>query len=432
MPAWLVALASGTRLGPYESMRALALVLVATSLFVPPQSPARVEARSPSVTALPLPYFDGAHAIWGATGQDSRGHIWFGVTTGGIAPNSAHLIEYVPETGRFTDRGNVVEELRRADVLRRGEQQAKIHSKIIEGADGYLYFASMDEDGENPDGSQLPTWGGHLWRMSLRTHRWQHLLATKEALIAAGGAGRYVYALGYFGHVLYQYDTETNRTARIEVGSVDGHISRNFLVDRRGHVFVPRLAAEPAGARPGPGRRVDVTLVEFGTNLLERRSTSLLPEHDLGSDNPTNAHGIVGLQEMADGSIYFTTHAGYLFRIVPPSADAAGIGQSVPAEVTGVSWLHPDGPSYPASLFTSDGRTAISSLARRHRRPWEWVTCQVPSLACSTATLVVPGRDEAALNRTLLYGSATRDAAGGHYLVGVGNDARPVILRVRP
>ncbi len=126
-------------------------------------------------------------------------------------------------------------------MLREGAHQAEVPLKIIEGPDGYLYFASMDEDGENPDGSQLPTWGGHLWRMNLRTHRWEHLLATKEALIAAGGAGRYVYALGYFGHVLYQYDTETNRTARVEVGSVDGHISRNFLVDRRGHVFVPRL-----------------------------------------------------------------------------------------------------------------------------------------------------------------------------------------------
>ena len=313
-------------------------------------------------------------------------------------------------------------------MLREGEQQAKIHSKIIEGPGGYLYFASMDEDGENPDGSQLPTWGGHLWRMSLRTYRWEHLLTTKEALIAVGGGGKYVYALGYFGHVLYQYDTETNRTARLEVGSVDGHISRNFLVDRRGHVFVPRLEVNPRGARPGPDRHVEVALVEVGPNLGRLGSTPIPAEQYLGTDNPTDAHGIVGLQEMVDGSIYFTTHAGRLFRV---SAGPGGDGRA-PSAVTNVGWLHPEGPSYPASLFTADGTSSLSSLARRAGQPWQWVSCGVLPLACGAATLVVPGRDEAVLNRTLLYGSATRDASGGHYLVGIGNDYRPVILRIRP
>src|SRR4029077_14421392 len=130
--------------------------------------------------------------------------------------------------------------LSRAGLLRVGEHQAKIHSKIVQGPDGWLYFASMDEEGEKDDGSALPKWGGHLWRLRLSTNRWEHLLSTPEALLAVGGGDRFIYALGYFDHVLYEFDTRTGEIRHVRVGAVDGHISRNVLVDYRGHVFVPR------------------------------------------------------------------------------------------------------------------------------------------------------------------------------------------------
>jgi hypothetical protein len=31
----------------------------------------------------------------------------------------------------------------------------------------------------------------------------------------------------------------------------------------------------------------------------------------------------------------------------------------------------------------------------------------------------------------LLYGSSTRDASGGHYLVGMGPGYRPIVLRIQ-
>ena len=384
-------------------------------------------APPPAVSLVPLPYFNGAHAIWGATGQDARGHIWFGVTTGGLKPDSAHLFEYTPTTGAIVDRGNVVDELQKAGILRPGENQAKIHSRIIQGPANFIYFASMDEHGENANGLKLPTWGGHLWRMSLATQKWEHLLTVPEALIAAGGAGRYVYALGYFKHILYQYDTQTGKTARLEVGSVDGHISRNFLVDFRGHVYVPRL--RDATVAGGP-RQIRVTLVEFGSNLTELRETPLESAHYLGG-RPTDAQGIVGLQEMTEGSIYFTTHTGRLFRVVPPARTAAGPAREAAAELVNVGWLNPaDGPSYPASLFTADGATQLSSAVRR-TGPWEWLTCDVTLVNCKVSPLDVPGRDSAWITRTLFYGSATRDAKGGHYLVGIGSDYRPIAIRIQ-
>src|SRR5205823_3908810 len=119
-----------------------------------------------------------------------------------------------------------------------------------------------------------------------------------------------------FGHVLYQYDTKTAALKRVAVGSVDGHISRNLIVDSRGHAFVPRLRREEMAL----GRRVvRVSIVEYDGGLREIKETRIDAEHYL-DQNPTDSHGITGLQEMGDGSWYFTTHVGFLFHIVPPAA----------------------------------------------------------------------------------------------------------------
>ena len=119
-----------------------------------PYSTARVEE-------IQILGFAGENAIWGAMGQDHRGHIWFGVSVEG-GDRSAHLFEYDPNSREVFDRGDVVSRLREVGVYRPGEGQVKIHSKIIQAADGYLYFSSTDEEGEEPDGSRPAKWGAHL------------------------------------------------------------------------------------------------------------------------------------------------------------------------------------------------------------------------------------------------------------------------------
>jgi hypothetical protein len=424
-----------------RGMSLILAVLLGTSTDMsgqtrPPSSPqptATAAAAVPKVMRIALPPLPGAVAIWGATGQDSRGHIWLGVATTRIPVPSAHLLEHDPMSGTTTDRGNVVEELQRLGLLRPGEHQAKIHSKIVQGPDGCLYFASMDEEGENENGSHLPTWGGHLWRLRLATGRWEHLGATAEALIAVAGGDRFIYALGYFGHVLYQYDTKSGQMRRLQVGSVDGHISRNFFSDSRGHVYVPRLRAEPAAA----GRLLKVSLVEIGTDLRELNETPIETDRYLEGNDATGSHGIVALQPMADGSIFFTTHRGYLYRMAPP-APVRGSTSQAAAAVTAIGWLYLDGPTYAASLFTPDGTRTLYSLARTSAG-YQWLTCAVgvAPQPCRSAPFVVPAIEATALGSTAFYGSATRDAQGGYYVVGStpfrgGPTFEPILLRVEP
>ncbi|KKL49827.1 hypothetical protein LCGC14_2311620, partial [marine sediment metagenome] len=232
----------------------------------------RVNTRAPApgVRRIDLPAVPDADAIWGSCGRDSRGHIWIGITIDAeVETPSTHLIEYDPVADKAYDRGDAVTQLKRSGAYRKGEGQIKIHTHIDQAADGHLYFASMDEQGEDTDAGKLPTWGSHLWRYRIKQNRWEHLMAVPEGIIALAVGRRYVYALGYFDHKLYRYDTATGKSRSVVVGAPDGHISRNIFADRRDHVYVPRVVADPGGGPPV------ASLVEYDPSLKPVAETPL-------------------------------------------------------------------------------------------------------------------------------------------------------------
>ena len=379
----------------------------------PPTDP----LRPPTFRLLTLPDFPGSYAIWGATGRDAQGRVYIAGCSANVPIPSAHLFEYDPEQDRLTDLGDVISELRRAGVAREGEGQMKIHSKIVQAEDGHLYFASMDEQGERTNGSQLPTWGGHLWRLRLPEKRWEHLLASPEALIAVSAAGRWVYALGYFDHVLYQYDCRTGKVRSVHVGAAGGHISRNFLTDHRGHAFVPRL--KPATNGTG----LVTTLVELDPDLRELAETPI--EH-YSQSTDDDSHGIVSFQPLADRSIVFATDQGFLYRVAPGDGGAA--------RVTEAGWFHPRGEAYVASMFTFDGQRHLLGLSQKSWQGgerYEWLVFDLATGKSTAVPVQLPDRG-APMNGMLLYGSVTRDNEGAFYVVGVADQkgrSMPVLYR---
>ena len=329
------------------------------------------------------------------------------------------MLEYEPDTGKITDRGDVLSQLKRAGLHRKDTSQIKIHSRIALGPDGYLYFTSMDEQGENPTTQTAPTWGSHLWRIRPGDSDWEHLAHTREALIAVSCAGRYVYALGYFGHLLYQYDIQSESMRSVRVGSVGGHISRNLISDRRGHAYVPRLRPSTIESDPPI-----VTLVEYDTQLREVNQTPI--GHYLDRRGPWASHGITAFQHMGDGSIVFTTHLGWLYHITPP-ADRP----NAPAEVIELGSFHPDGETYIATMFTYTGASHVMGVSKTRRSGFEWLSFDLKQGVGKASPLSFGYPDNRVLWKHLLYGSMARDNTGNFYVVGTDQQiGKPVMLKL--
>lgn len=377
-----------------------------------PAAPKYAAGLSPLSMPVLLPDFWGSYAIWGASGADARGHVWFGLSSNDHDIGSAHLYEYDPVADTIADRGDVVGQLTRLGLRKRGDKQMKIHSRIVTGADGLLYFASMDETGERGDGSRLPTWGGHLWRLSAKGI-WQHIAATPEALIAVASGGRYVYALGYFGHVLYQYDTTTRKIRSLAVGSAAGHVSRNFIADHRGHVYVPRAVSGIGGAPP------TASLVEIAPDLTEVSSHPLDEYFERGLND---SHGMVAFHGGSENEWFFTTGKGRLYRI---AVDAGGT-----TNVSDQGWFHPAGSRYVAAMFRDSATGALYGVAGPNNhggRRFDWVTRPASGMV-TVAPILYRGLPEFPAG-ALLYGSTTRDREGRFYAVGALG-GKPLALRL--
>jgi hypothetical protein len=388
----------------------IAILLAAGEVARESTAIAQGVASSPSVKEIPIPPFEDATAIWGATGRDSKGRIWIGVSASspGMA---AHLMELDPGAGIVRDRGAVLDQLKIVGRYVAGQGQVKIHTKLVSGADGGVYFASTDEDGEAEDGSAPPRWGGHAWRLDAATRNWKHLFATNEGLVAASAAGRYVYYLGYFNHVLFQYDTVTGDLRRLVVGSIAGHVSRNFLADANGHAYVPRLVLGDRG-------EAIAELVEFGPGLDEVGVTPL--EFYLGGGEAGQNHGITAVMKQGDGKLYFLTARGYLYEVQPRNDRAAAVRP--------IGWFHPDGESYAPSLFATDDPQRLVGVTQRGV-DFAWVVYDLASRRSIASRFDTNG-----LQDVLLYGSETRDDQGRYYLVGWAGDGRggqrPLLLQV--
>ncbi len=364
----------------------------------------------PAVEIIELPRTSrNLDAIWGASGKDDNGNIYFGISSHDSDYGSSFLYQYNPSTEQFLSQGDTVRELKNNDSYREGTRQNKLHSKIYQANDGYLYFSSFDESGE--DEGINPVWGGHLWKKLPNSQNWEHVMSTPEALIAVNTNGRYVYALGYWGHVLYQYDTKTGKTGKVVAGSVNKHVSRNFIVDEEGHVYVPSLSYVDS-------QDIKVELTEYDTQL-NVIATYPLPSYQ--AENMNHHHGIVGYTSMKNGNIYFTTSDGGLYLISP--------FKSQTQKLKYIGMMHPDGNAYIPSLFTIDGEELVVGVGVGKRKYYEWIVYET-TIDMSYSTKL----DLDNLKNLALYGSLTKNNDGEMYVVGrhhTHDGYQPILLKLK-
>jgi hypothetical protein len=343
---------------------------------------------------------------------------------------SAALFRYEPNLKRFESLGLGNNQLDLLKVRRKidwPETQMKIHSKIYQAADGRMYFSTQDEHDEASDGSRNALYGGRLMAMDPKTKVWESIHTAPEGLIALSARGRYVVAQGYFGHVLYQYDTTSKSIRSVKLGTYKGHSSRNIFMDFRSHVYgiLARIAHsyEFDGVYQIGQDRVRVSLVELNTHLEEVNEWPLSDYEPTGS---TDSHGLTGFCEMQDGSIVFVTHSGALWQI-------RHIDGQVHLEKLG--WMHPKGKSYCASLYAPGGERYICGICGIGEGKYEWVVFDAQYKRSVVLPLDSKSLELLQEPKLLLYGSDTLDDSGCGYLVGrkqsaQGNAMEPVVLRV--
>jgi len=370
--------------------------------------------RAPKLTDIPLPTFKGAHAIWGATGRDSKGQIYFGVAGYGVDDPSAHLFRLTPENGIVKDLGGVNAKLDELKVRRQDpwpETQVNIHSKIVQAEDGKIYFGSQNVSDELSDGSRNSKFGGRLFALDPKNDQWECVLTAPEGLISLACEKRYVYVMGYFGNVLYQYDTKSKKTRSVTLGTMGGHVSRNIFVDSREHLYSSRLIPGKDLSEPGTTMvgttLVKSTLVEVDTELNVCGEWPLV---DYAPTMDTESHGITGFCRMRDGSTVFVAHTGALWQI-----GAKGTGDS---RLKRLGWLHYKGEGYAASLFSPLKERYVCGFVKLKDQPYEWMVFDIEQY--TSTRLPLAGRDQLLMDRPglLVYGCDTLSTKENATIVG--------------
>lgn len=359
--------------GPVQRVDATLSVPIETT--TPFRSPPRIES-------LAADWPNGSMAVWGSLARGHHGEIVVGVSVEAKRDASATLLAYDPRENRWSSRGHVTASIETP----KGVSQNKIHTRFHPLSSGDIVFASMDESGELDDGSLLPTYGSYLWKVD-PANRWTLLKNVPEGIIASAAGGDAVWFLGYFGHVVYRYDVKTEAITQTRVGATGGHVSRNFVVDDRGHAFVPRVRSGRA------------SLVELNPEMDE---VAVTPLTDYDCAPNADSHGIVSWARLTDGTLAIVTDGGRLYTIDR-------------GKVTDRGLMHPAGQASLTCLISPDGAHRLVAIGHRKGLS-DWVEFDLTGNRGTAKPITIPVPDGA--TNLLVYGSGVRDQDGRWYVAG--------------
>ncbi|MDB4543022.1 hypothetical protein N9241_02145 [bacterium] len=373
-------------------------------------------------TEIELPA-EGGDSIWGALGVTAETNVWAGISGSGSKGGQLLSLKAVDNVAR--SRGSVADQRIPDQSPEANQTQSKIHSRIREADDGFVYFTSMDETNESWRDKQLPQYGGRLWRLKPGQKAWEQVMTTPEALIALETTGRYVYALGYWGHVLYQFDTSSGRTERLQIGSDCGHVSRNFLVDLREHVYVPKVVSKP-GSTECRAEDMTVSLVEVSPTM-QVVAAHALPDY-LGISAAHQSQGITAYAYRQDESIIFSTMNGDLYHLIAHGRQ--------PALILPLGNMLPGTKSKVTNLVSLDGKSLLGAavmLRGKQEKGLHWLVHDTSTTDTRTIPINLPA-DLQPFKAVLLYGSGIRDGQGHVYVGGriqhQSGRIRPLLLRL--
>ncbi len=214
----------------------LLLTLMALAALVPPPAVTAAPITMNNVRFVEYPDFPDAHSTWRSIGYSTRQNkVYIGVTN---HRDKVGLFEYDVPTRAIRLLGFLPE----LAHLRPWQWQGKVHSQILEGADGKMYFAT--DGGESREEYLMNHPQGYYSGLLLR---WDPRAEILEQLgtglpnesikdIALDNVGGLVYGVSYPSVHLLLFDPGSNYLRDLgRVGS--DHVPRCIFSDRWGNAY---------------------------------------------------------------------------------------------------------------------------------------------------------------------------------------------------
>ncbi|MBW7997786.1 MAG: hypothetical protein FVQ81_14685 [Candidatus Glassbacteria bacterium] len=214
----------------------MTVLLIFLACLTAPAAPAVAEITMDNVRFVQYPQFPDAHSTWRSIGYSTRHRkVYIGVTN---HRDKVGLFEYDVPAERMRLVGFIPE----LANLRHWQWQGKVHTQILEGADGRMYFATDGGEGREEYLMNHPQgyYSGMLLAWDPATERMENLGTglPNESIkdIAMDLVGGLIYGVSYPSVHLLLFDPRRNDLRDLgRVGS--DHVPRCMFSDRWGNGY---------------------------------------------------------------------------------------------------------------------------------------------------------------------------------------------------
>jgi len=370
---------------------------------------------SPTGTPL-VPNFEW-NSCWWALGNDDSGNIYAAISNE-IQPNgNVVILKYDPVQDLMTFVNDIRSVSTAAGNWLPTENQQKVHTRLLRGADGALYFATHDN-----------SWG------TLTDHRGTHIYALRDGVITdlsktatnylnramqtvhgsigvhvenygtialemTRGTPRLLYGVTYGDGYLYRLNLETGdirMIAQTGKGYADG-IIRNFAVATNGDAYVP-LRGASAG---------DIRIYKYDNTAGTWAYTgkSYTDNFFLAGKDPDKSGWRMHVYTKAGDMVYYIAYDGnvYRFTFATESLEYLGVLEANPNPRV-------------SDLILSDDEQHLYALVFQYGgiNQNKFVDFLIPTGQATTidSNITTYG------TRDLIFGGLAKDKLGHAYMVG--------------
>ncbi len=357
------------------------------------------------------------HSCWWALGNDDNGNIYVGISNHENPPNGNVVIfKYDPVLNQMKFVNDLKSVSTAAGNWLSTENQQKVHTRLIRGGDGRLYFATHD----NSWGNLTDHRGTHIYAIQNDTITDLSKTATKYlsrtmqtvngnigvhvenygtiGMEMTRGTPRLIYGVTYGDGYFYRLNLETGDIKMIaQTGAgYDQGIIRNFAVDNSGNAFVPMRGTNTANIR----------IYKYNnTNSVWAYTGKFYTDAFLASNESDKSGWVLHVYSKAGDKVYFIAYDGkvYRFTFVTEALDYIGVLDANPNPRV-------------SDLILSDNEQHLYSLVYRYSpvNQNKFVDFNIQSGQVTT----IDSNISTYGSRDLIFGGLAKDKLGHAYMVG--------------